>query len=637
MAAHLQRRLLQDFAELQRNPYPRVTLHTRDNDIRRACLVLQPEGWMPMHTTVNFGDRYPLVAPTIKMNTRMVHPNVFETYICASILNTFEGYTPAYTLKGIAIQMLSFFSSDSLEQSDGDYTEPLEWYRQESLKCQQNFKCSHCDFDGTKTKADFRRARRHALKALSPTPLSPFSSSSIATPVATSENHQECVLAALPDELLLETLHRLDFADLLSFSQALPRIADMLRAYDLIRLRELQCFVTKTNFRDTKLGVGVMAPKRKRTIESEFDLISLPAFQDLGVRFSVHNIAFEHWLPLPLSRRHWRAVQDYVVPVMHSLAVAISLPSTNSSPVGVLAAFMNDIVVRLNQVDASKTPSGAAYRGNDNVRVPQMSTLRHASEKAIESYFHLFHLLLCLATADSQLVTDANNKIKRFMSGKTSKIACPNLGHLLVYLLISDIEMTETMRKAIITETITRNVVWMLDKKGSNMPELSYIEPDHVSGYRLKKTFEANRTSYRLLMFSELFRRIARPSNDKTLKQIQDELFDRHGAPPPGAALQLSTEVRRLHDIDDFPHFFKEMGIVQHPTAERFTGVLRDCVRKSMERGYSVWGLPASTALALRSRVEPNVGVRGNLVVRHPPGPRYMSRVTFFPDKSRRS
>ncbi|KAK1528421.1 uncharacterized protein CCOS01_06255 [Colletotrichum costaricense] len=637
MAAHLQRRLLQDFAELQRNPYPRVALHTRENDVRRACLVLQPEGWMPMHTTVNFGDRYPLVAPTIKMNTRMVHPNVFDTYICASILNTFEGYTPAYTLKGISIQMLSFFSSDSLEQEGGFYTEPLEWYRQESLKCRQDFKCPHCNFDGTKSKADFRRARRHALKALSPTPSSSSSSSSAATIAAASKDHQGCVLAALPDELLLETLHSLDFADLLSFSRAWPRIADILRGYDVIRLRELQCFVTKTNFRDTKLGVGVMVPKRKRAIESEFDLISLPAFQDLGVRFSVHNVAFEHWLPLPLSRRHWSSVKDYVTPVMHSLAVAISLPSANNSAVGVLAAFMNDIVVRLNQVDAHTSSSGAAYRGNDNVRIPQMSTLRHASEKAIESYFHLFHLLLCLATADPKLVTDANNKIKRFMGGKTSKISCPNLGHLLVYLLISDFDMTEAMRKAIITEAITRNVVWMLDRRGSNMPELSYLEPDYVSGYRLKRTFEANRTSYRLLMFSELFRRIARPSNGKTLEQIRDELFDRHGAPPAGAALQLSTEVRRLHDIDNFPHFFNEMGIVRHPSAENFTSVLRDCVKDSMKRGYSVWGLPVPTALALRSRIEPNVGVRANLVVRNPPGPRYMSRITFFPDKDRRS
>ncbi|TQN71444.1 SUMO-conjugating enzyme UBC9 [Colletotrichum shisoi] len=623
MADHLQRRLLQDIAEFQQQPYPRLTLHTRDDNLRHVCLVFQPEGWIPMHTTVEFSNRYPLVAPQIKMDSSVDHPNVFGDYICASILNTDEGYTPAYTLKGIAIQMLSFFNSDSIEQAHSDYNENLDAYRQRSLRRSQTFTCPHCSFDGTKTKADSRRARRHALKDAS--------SSAQAAPVD-QKKEQAFAFARLPDEVLLETLESLDFVDLVTFSQAWPRIAELIRRYDVIRLRELQCFVTKTNFRNTKLGVGVSVDSVRRSIESEFDLVSLAAYSDLGVRLSVHNISFEHWLPLPLSRRHWRSVEGHVAPVLRRLAGEIRLPSI--STVGVLAAFMNDIVVRLNRFEARTPPCRTSwYVGSDRDNAAYKSTLRHASEKAIESYFHLFHLLLCLATANTKLVADANNKIRSFMSGKTSKVSCPNLGHLLVYLLISDVEMTEAMRKAIITEAITRNVVWMLDRRGANMPELSYLEPDKVSGYRLKKTFEANRTSYRLLMFSELFRRIARPSADTSLGQLRDELFDRHGAPPPGAALRLSSEVRRLHDVDNFPHFFREMGIANVPTAERFTSILRDCVRESMQRGYSVWGLSATTTLALRREVEPNVGLYGDFKKRNPPGPRYLAGVTFFPAK----
>lgn len=43
------------------------------------------------------------------------------------------------------------------------------------------------------------------------------------------------------------------------------------------------------------------------------------------------------------------------------------------------------------------------------------------------------------------------------------------------------------------------------------MAELGYLEADAVSHYRLKKTFEGCRTSYRLLMLSELFQRVASP------------------------------------------------------------------------------------------------------------------------------
>ncbi|KAK1569770.1 uncharacterized protein LY79DRAFT_571190 [Colletotrichum navitas] len=81
------------------------------------------------------------------MNTAVEHPNVNGSYICASILNTSEGYTPAYTLKGIAIQMLSFFNIDSVEQ-DGEYHQNLDLYRRESLELRQTFCCSHCGFDG---------------------------------------------------------------------------------------------------------------------------------------------------------------------------------------------------------------------------------------------------------------------------------------------------------------------------------------------------------------------------------------------------------------------------------------------------------------------------------------------------------
>ncbi|KAF6826925.1 ubiquitin-conjugating enzyme family protein [Colletotrichum plurivorum] len=624
MEFHLKRRLLQDMAELQKQPYPRISLHPREGDLTRACLVLQPEGWMPIHTTVEFTNRYPLKAPAVRMDTDMRHPNVFGSYICASILNTTEGYTPAYTLKGIAIQLLSFFNSDSIEQTYGSVYS-LSHYRKQSHEIKQTFKCDHCGFDGTKSKAEKRRARRHAAKAET------SANGAASEDEEMREPHRERqTLAALPDELLLATLEELDFEDLVSFARAWPRISDIVATYDVIRLRELQCFCTKTNFRHTRLGVGVRVPHgkslAKRSIESEFDLISWDAYKSLGVRMSVHNLSFEHWLPLPLSYRHWVSVKDKAIPVLSTLGSEARLPSTD--PVEVLASFMNDIVVRLNQVEATSSRHIPMHS--------QRSTLRHASEKAIESYFHLFHLLLCLAAENSQFVSDANTKIKGFMDGKTSKAHCPNLGHLLVYLLISDIKITEKMRKAIITEAITRNVVWMLDKRGANMPELSYLEPDPVSHYRLKKSFEASRTSYRLLMFSELFRRIARPSDEKTLVEVRDELFDRHGAPPAGAALRLSTDVRRIHDIDNFNDFLDEMGIEKKPTPERFTSLLRDCVRDSMTEGYSVWGIPATTALAVRYQLEPGVGLYGNGYVRDPPSDAFMRTISFFPNKGNR-
>jgi len=105
MAASLSERLLQDIAELQTSPYPNITLHVHDEDIRSACLVLNVEAYQQlMHLTVEIPYNYPLCPPTIRMDSEVSHPNIFGDYICASILNTKEGYTSAYTLKSIAIQ-----------------------------------------------------------------------------------------------------------------------------------------------------------------------------------------------------------------------------------------------------------------------------------------------------------------------------------------------------------------------------------------------------------------------------------------------------------------------------------------------------------------------------------------------------
>ncbi|KAK3378655.1 hypothetical protein B0T24DRAFT_136330 [Lasiosphaeria ovina] len=51
-------------------------------------------------------------------------------------------------------------------------------------------------------------------------------------------------------------------------------------------------------------------------------------------------------------------------------------------------------------------------------------------------------------------------------SRKTGKADHPNLGYLLIALLISDIDPTEELMKAIVVETITRNVIWLLEADG---------------------------------------------------------------------------------------------------------------------------------------------------------------------------
>ena len=144
----LGQRLIRDIAELQARPYPNISLVLRDDDITKACLILTPNGDAPIHLTMDFGDQYPLSAPTISIQSEFAHPNVYGSYICASILNTDEGYTPAYTLKGIAIQLLSFFGSDKVEQIGTGVEVELAQYQRNSVRnsVYKGFHCPKCTF-----------------------------------------------------------------------------------------------------------------------------------------------------------------------------------------------------------------------------------------------------------------------------------------------------------------------------------------------------------------------------------------------------------------------------------------------------------------------------------------------------------
>jgi ubiquitin-protein ligase len=668
MTNTLKQRLLRDIAELQSKPYPNIALHVQDDDLTQACLVLTVEGYGPMHLTVTFPDNFPLSPPRVGMDSNVYHPNIFGGYICASILNTTEGYTPAYTLKGIAIQLLSFFSSDKIEQVGGYSSVDLKGYRAtQSHILGRSHTCTKCMFglQPTINSSVFPSSPVSPPSSMSgeeldvhwPTPQQNFpkrptilgrnarrkkaKENAIARAQATAQAASAPVLIRpaaevqakkpkrmqdmkLPNEILLMICKNLETEDLMVFAEAWEAVGHVMTEFDVIRTRELQCFCLKKDYKVVKLGVGVSVVQRGRfgSFESEFDLVSYEGYQTHRIRRSIFGSPFQHWIPLPISRGHWNKVRDDVRISLSSLSTAANLGAV--PPVHVIYHFMNDIVVKLNTQASEATSRSPYYPYEETAK----STLTHASEKAIESYFHLFHLLLCIAISEPAIVKAANDTLRAFGQGKSSKIECPNLGHLLVDALISDVEMSDDMIKSIVQETITRNVVWMLDSKGANMPELAYLEPSDVSQYRLQKTFDASKTSYRLLMFLNLFRKTAVGNPRKPLTQLRDEAFERHGAPPRGSAKGLADSIKAIHRISSFPEFLAAMDIGK-PSATWFTNFLKDCMEASVKKGYSKMPLTQNHALALRQRKEPGVQVAEGVY----PLEVDVSRVSFFPGK----
>ena len=665
----LQRRLLKDIAELREDPYPNIEFHPRDNDIMKACLILTPHQMDPLHLTVDIGQHYPIQPPQITIQTRVSHPNVFGDFVCASILFANQEWTSAYTMKGICIQLLSFFSSERLEQVDSaEFIELDGCERPTTLD--RRYHCPECGFrsnqaeiEGGSSSDPHQPSTPFSVPMSSSNggaPKSPFRTESVAANIdqnlaagirkmdigmiqdsapktvtggGCNQHSNEMTtldrILQLPIEIILPILEQLDTRSLVVAARASSEIEQLIISSDSIHLRELQCFCLKESFMKLRLGVGVSASPHlgQTSLGSEFDLLSYEAFQHHEVRRSVHGIYFQHWLPLPLSRRHWQLVKPLVEPSLKALATASRIDHQLSCgyDIDVICSFMTSIVVTLNTAFEKKWINPTSIR----------STLSHTSEKAIESYFSLFHLLLCLAVAHPKIVEEANDRVRDFESGLTSKEDCPNIGHLLALTLISDRGLTPSLSLAIIREAVIRNVVWMLDKKGSNMPELCYLEPTPVSEFRMQRTFEGSKTAYRILMFQALFAKIARPSDTTPISRICEEIFERHGAPPFGAARLLARDIRQLRSIDSFPAFFEVMGVDYDAISAEFPGFLKDSIELSEIKGYSKIPIGPDKALGMRLLEEPDVERVEGLVPDHVYAAGRRIGLSFFPGKGK--
>lgn len=178
--------------------------------------------------------------------------------------------------------------------------------------------------------------------------------------------------------------------------------------------------------------------------------------------------------------------------------------------------------------------------------------------------------------------------------------------------------MTPDLKRKIVREAITRNVDELLRKK----PVMAYMEPDdQVSAYRVRLTFEASITSYRTMMFCELFRAVLEslparslsawhPNAVRTgrLVQIRDALFLHHGGPPPGMAEKIAARLRQVQTYTGFPQFIRHMGLTLPPDVKTFSAFLRSTVNDSMRRGFSRprFQDKGDMLLAMRKLLEPN-------------------------------
>ncbi|KAJ6508682.1 hypothetical protein C8R45DRAFT_449827 [Mycena sanguinolenta] len=385
--APLLSRLYQDLAELHDSPYPGVTVFFDDANVREFCLVLTPPSgpWknLSLHFDVVLPDEWPALPPKISSSVEdgIDHPNILAhgSYICCDLLKIGSdiyrghtgsytgGYSPAFTLRGLFLQFLTFFSSTKIDQDSSGL--PLEigdsvvvsYVRESDL---HRRKKKEREKDAGKAQEKLRREwdtdtndiivlREQATeigpllettKSSTPGPnrlhrieernyrwTSTFKAirywqcqkcpygtdalphcTGVLVQPSTDADQQStlaavCPLAILDDTVLCKLALRLPSESLTAFCAAYLRLHAIVQSRHVLLERELSCFFLRTPLSDpaTVLGIGVALNPRARTLSSDFEWLSERAFVEFRVRESIEKREFRFFLPLAFSQAHF--------------------------------------------------------------------------------------------------------------------------------------------------------------------------------------------------------------------------------------------------------------------------------------------------------------------------------------------
>ncbi|KAI8584898.1 hypothetical protein BDZ88DRAFT_401723 [Geranomyces variabilis] len=657
-------RLLRELKLLQRDPVPGVLAYPHEDEVHALCLVLQPQQGrlkgLRLHFDVTFPSAYPLKPPVVRSSTRILHRNFFsDGWICCDILEPglarYEdgyngGYSPAYTLSSLFLQLLSFLTAEEVESAhtgtklgttiyDHGYIEKMYAEKFTCPKCAYNQSGGILVVDNEEEWCESQDVWKQGQKGSE-------TKGTKATPKPQQEGNETRVgqRVIVPDamhriipDIWLKIADNLSDTEVHRLGQAVPTFGQLM--YSIQMRKQAICFVTRQSFHECILGIGIAIDGRN--ISSTYDLLSYDIFRS-GHRQGVWGGKFTHFLPLALESGHFERAVPLLLESMDKIAERLLSPSeiirlnglarkspggtgASRSPAGtpllqarnphtaslVLRKMLNQMLVKLmKDCDAweeSLAQAGMLFR-----------TVIHASEQMMNGYFHIIHLLLALAHHFPELQGAAEASLIQFQTDEhaRTKRETPDLGEFLAQLYMSADRSWENVFDKYFTEMRARNVFWCFDPdRGKGKGYLAYLEEQEVSTLRMEETFESSKTALRMLMFQNVFvSNLAnffldhRSNTDcyspSTMRYILENTY---GYPAAGVAARLVGKIKQIYRIRSWSELYGYLEMGEVPTDEEICGMLKDAVRVSACKRYHQCHLNKDELLVWRSTVDKEI------------------------------
>ena len=370
---------------------------------------------------------------------------------------------------------------------------------------------------------------------------------------------------------------------------------------------ELRCFHTLA----TKDDGDVLAMPLEYTINpktnemdyatSNFDVISLAAYNDESVRRSTWGEKFTTILPYYLDETHF----EKSLKILHKVARRIIGPSS------VTPREMEEWKAAMAVADEKKRKYDHG-NFNCNGRFPKnlkawtpcnepemiltlISRMMNtqvvllsdkgieASENALTGYCQLHRLGLAVVDKYPQLRVLIRKRLDDFVRRPESRVKSktPSLGELMIYISMNDTYSWPQVSMPYLLESFDRSVLWSCSKDSS----LATVTTGDMT--RLDKYLVTQKVAMRLTLFHSTFLRLL-VKNGGSLTKLEDckDRYDAfQGRPPKHLRTEFHNSIRNILAFDNWPQFFQLAGIPL-PSKPQLLSVLEKAVGNSRRKGY---------------------------------------------------
>lgn len=368
--------------------------------------------------------------------------------------------------------------------------------------------------------------------------------------------------SVLIQDMLFAIFSYLTVQELYILQKVCKRFRKIITDNRLIERVELTCFHSKLNYNETLLGYGVDIQYNIRdnsigTISTQLDLMSYRVFCQ-GHKLSVWKHSFNNFIPLVFNN-YYQKKYNYDVVLAECIGRIVNKQYVTSQDCfNVITKILNQLVVSF-MLDQSN----------------QIIT-QHLSEKILVGYYSFYHILIYLHSKHPAVIKNFEKDCNDFIQNPNyrTKKHVPDMGIWLIKLGLSNISWDQ-VKYAFIEEVFDRNVRWCIDK----YPELQYLDKKEECYYRIQKTFDANITSLRLIMFQYYFLK-----NINLTSSLED--FNQClGIPSQHSKVELYQMAVKIKNLKSWVEFFKFVDLPPL-IPNKLTKLLRQSVRNSLNKQY---------------------------------------------------